>query len=1142
MDLRSSFVRLGALILLVVMTVGGASAQDLSFADRPDATRSLLDQPARLDVVGATLPAALTELRRRAAVPLVFSESFLPNSGTVSCDCMASSVGEALDRLLSGTDLAYSELRTQIVIEPANQRGARPAPAPAPPVAQDTARISGTVRDVEGAPVPGASVVIERLQLGSITDQNGTYTIIVPSRYADGQEATLEARSIGYRAEEQRVPLTTGSQAVDFALEFSALSLDAVVVTGMTDAMSARRVPFTVSRLGEADLAVPQDNALASIQGKIAGASMVTGGAPGTGLSLLLRTPTSLNKTTFPLVVVDGVILSNFTRSTADLDALDVESIEVVKGAAAASLYGSRAANGVIQIQTRRGSGLAEGTTQITARAEVGRSSIARDIERTTHHHFLTNESGQYINTQGDVVSRENRVERPFADRYLDVPYAEPLGNALEQFFDPGSFNSYSATIARNAGDTNFFLSIGNQGTGGVVLESGGYDRNDVRLNLDHTFRDDLQLSVSAFHMRSERDVVQSAMFSNLVQQAPDVDLHQPDPDGTPYLFRPDSESQASSNPLYRLHHTTNDESRVRTLASAELRYTPAHWVTVESNISYDRFDRLSRFYYPREVQTDVSSYATGVVRRTDVLNDALNGWLSASFRGNWNDLAARATVRGLFESEYSEDFNADGTGLTVAGTPTLDAATNIVSGMSETDIRSNGYFLITGLDYDGRYILDGLVRRDGSSLFGPEERWHTYYRLSGAYRMAEEEWWPFPVFDEFKLRASRGTAGGRPSFQDQYETLSFGDAGGFRKTTLGNRALKPERATEQEVGLDLIVGPMSLQLTYADVETVDQLVRVPVSGITGFTAQWRNAGTVVGNTFEAALEARVFERGDLNWSTGLIFDRSRNEITEYNSNCFRTGPSNIGLHCAGETLGTMYGGQFLTSLDGLPDDAPVDEFDVNDDGLLVWVGPNASYRDLFWGESVTFDGLAFDWGMPVMLRDDDGNAVQTKIGDSNPDFRLGFSNQVGWGNFSFYGLLDLQVGGNVYNSTRQRMVQHYRAAETDQSGKPAEEKKIVAYYDALYGGNNLNSWFVEPGGYLKLRELSARYSAPATRFAFLDRSGVDRVTLSLSGRNLFTWTDYTGFDPEVGHPVNRFDSFDYPQYRTVTASVQVQF
>ncbi len=1137
----SSLVRLGTLILLVLITAGGTSAQELSFADNFDGEQtSLLDRPARLDVTAATLPDALIELRRRAGIPLVFSESLLPEQDVVSCACTSGSVRQALDRLLAGTGLTYTELRTQIVIEPSARRAALREPAPL--VAQDTAIIRGVVRDQAGAPVLGASVMISRLQIGTITDRNGGYVLVVPARLISGQEEALVARSLGYRSEERPIRLSAGTQSVDFALEISALSLDAVVVTGMTDEMSARRVPFTIARIGEADLEVPQENALASLQGRVAGANIVSGGAPGTGLSLLLRSPTSLNKTTFPLVVVDGVILSNFTRSTADLDALDIESIEVVKGAAAASLYGSRAANGVIQIRTRRGSSLAEGTTQMTARAEIGRSSIVRDIARARHHHFLTNASGEYVNAQGAVVSRENRVERPFHEGYLDVPYRTPLGDPLGQLFNPGSFNNYSATIARNAGDTNFFLSLGNQRTGGVVLESGGYDRNDVRLNLDHSFRDDLRISVSAFHMRSERDVVQSGIFSNLVQQAPDVDLLQPDPDGTPFLFRPDSDSQASSNPLYRLFHTTNDESRVRTLASAELRYTPTPWMSIESNVSYDRFDRLSRFYYPREVQTDVSAYNTGAVRRTDIVNDALNGWLSASFRGHWRDLSARATLRGLFESERAEQFNADGTGLTVAATPTLDASTNIVSGMSESDVRSNGYFFITGLDYDGRYILDGLVRRDGSSLFGPDERWHTYYRISGAYRMAEEAWWPFPLFDEFKLRASRGTAGGRPSFQDQYETLSFGDAGGFRRTTLGNRSLKPERATEQEVGLDMIVGPVSLQLTYAEVETVDQLVRVPISGITGFAAQWRNAGTVQGNTFEASLEALVLDRNSLRWTTGLVFDRSRNEITEYNSNCFRTGPANIGFHCAGETLGTMYGGRFLTSPDELPADVPAAEFDVNDDGLLVWVGPNGSYRDRMWGESVTMGGQSYAWGMPVMLRDDDGNPIQTKIGDSNPDFRLGFSNRIGWRGFSLYGLVDTQVGGNVYNGTRQRMVQHYRAAETDQAGKPEENKKVVGYYDALYGGNNLNSWFVEPGGYVKLRELSLRYSTAASRFSALDRFGIDRVTLSLSGRNLMSWTDYTGFDPEVGHPTNRYDDFDYPHYRTVTASVQLQF
>src|SRR5690606_34099342 len=185
---------------------------------------------------------------------------------------------------------------------------------------------------------------------------------------------------------------------------------------------------FTVGRVDIENAPVPATNAVETLQGKIAGATIVGGGQPGSGTNLLLRTPTSINKSTFPLVVVDGVILSqSFGGSTADLESLDIESIEVVKGAAAASLYGSRAANGVIQIRTRRGAGLADGQTQITLRSEMGTNAIANKIDWASHHYYLTNSQGEYVDAGGVVVPREDRVPRPAYERFQDVQYGVPI-------------------------------------------------------------------------------------------------------------------------------------------------------------------------------------------------------------------------------------------------------------------------------------------------------------------------------------------------------------------------------------------------------------------------------------------------------------------------------------------------------------------------------------------------------------------------------------------------------------------------------------------------------------------------------------------------------------------------------------------
>jgi hypothetical protein len=479
-----------------------------------------------------------------------------------------------------------------------------------------------------------------------------------------------------------------------------------------------------------------------------------------------------------------------------------------------------------------------------------------------------------------------------------------------------------------------------------------------------------------------------------------------------------------------------------------------------------------------------------------------------------------------------------------VEGVPDLNAGTIPTVSGSTQNIVAQGYFAAANADYRGRYIVDALVRRDGSSLFGPEERWHTYYRASGAWRMAEEPWWRYDAIDELKLRYSIGTAGGRPSFSDRFETYSFTDGGGLDKGTLGNRFLKPERSTEQEFGVEAIIrNRVSIQLSHARTTTEDQLILIPLPAGFGFSSQWQNAGTVDGRTWEATIEATALERPNQRWTVGLVADRSRHEITEFDRACFRTGNESAFYRCAGETLGTMYGTRFLTSAGELASGVPASEFQVNDDGLLVWVGAGASYRDGLWGTtSADFGGTMYDWGIPILQTDASGVSSVVRIGDTNPNFNWGLSSNLQWRDFTVYGLLGAQVGGDIYNRTNQRMYQYFRSADTDQAGRPDELKKTTEYYSALYAANLINEWFVEDASFVKLRELSVRYRVPQGPLERFSRGSVDGLTLFLIGRNVFTWSDYKGYDPEAGTPLERMDDFVYPQFRTLTAGLEIRF
>lgn len=1029
-------------------------------------------------------------------------------------------------------------------------------------LAAQTGQVTGLVSDsLTGHPVGAAEVTVVGTRLGARTSDDGRYTLVgVPIG-----DHVVEARRLGYLLGRRRVQVPAeGTVNSDFRLAVVAFRLQEVVVTGVAGETEGTKLAFTVGRIDADRTPVPPPNALEAIQGKIAGATVVpASGQPGSSASVQLRTPTSISKSNDPLIVVDGVILGTTGGTAADLNSLDIERVEILKGAAAASLYGSRAQAGVMQIWTRRGNQLDEGRTQVTLRSEVGFNSLPRRVRWAQYHSYCMNASNTaYVNAAGRDTNRAGRIDETptscgeFGFQDNSFPVGTTVYDQVEAFFDPGSYFTNTLTLAQNIGTTNWFASASQHRSGGVIDGNGWYRRHDMRLNLDHRLRRDLSLTLSGYYSRSVRDEMEGNTFFDLINIAPDVNLREPDPDGTRFAFQPDP-TGIRPNPLYKNATESDWTARGRFLGSATLRFNPLGWLGLDGNVSYDRSDRHRSFFLDRGLKSD--QYQTGgpgFITLQNEFADAINASASVTLTHQVGATSVRAVFRGVMEREDNTDVTASGEQLSVVGLPDLENAQVRSVNSAVIGIRANSYFGITSVEHAGKYIVDGLVRRDGSSLFGPGERWHTYNRMSAAYRVAQEPWWPFDRVSEFKLRISRGTAGGRPTFADQYETYEIDPGGTLTKETLGNPLLKPERSTESEYGLDVLAfDRLSVQLTYARNTIRDQLILIPQFAGIGYPFQWQNAGTLTGNTFEATLEARLIAREGLSWRAGLVFDRSRHRITEFDRPCFRTG---VAYRCAGEPLGVMYGNHFLrdpSELTFVPDSLR-NQFAVNDDGLLVAVGPGHTYTQgvdsAFWGTTVTIGGVNYGWGLPVRQLDASGNPALVRIGNSTPNFRLGLSNEVTWRNLVVYGLVDVQFGGDAFNATKMRQYQWYRSGDEDQPGKPEELKKPPSYYAALYNGNEESDWFVEPGGFLKLRELSVRYRLPVSRVRALRSLGIQGVSLALVGRNLFTVTDYSGYDPEVrdeetetqggNNPIARVDDFDYPRFRTFTATVLIEF
>ena len=1015
--------------------------------------------------------------------------------------------------------------------------------------AQGTGTIQGRVTDAgTQRPLSGAQVSLVGTTRRAVTNEAGEYTF---GNVATGA-TRVRAEMIGHSNAEQAVTVAAGQTArADFALMASALQLDAIVVTGVTDPTAGTRTPFNVGRVGADRLQVPASGSpIQAIQGKVAGVRVVRGsGQPGSGVSVQLRTPTSIQKSSSPLVVVDGVILG---ASSVDISALDVESVEVLKGAAAASLYGSRAAAGVIQIRTSRGRNLEEGKLRLTARSEFGSGSLERQIALTrSHEHLISN--GQYVDARGTVITDRSRRVQTEAG-FQDQPYPGEVFDPQNQIFGSGLFHNQSFSLAQNLGKSNYFASFNQEREYGIVQENQGLTSRSFRLGMDQRVGDRLDLGFSVYHLRSSRDDIgyttgqNSGFFFDALLMPRDVNLLARDSTGQ-YLQQPDPTAPLE-NPLWRLTSREIASKRERTLASANARFRAFSWLSFDGDVAYDRSNRFFSNYLPKGTPILSGTDPQGQINNQNNVTDGFNAAAGATLKHSFGELSTRTALRAAIEREDDYWFRAEGQNLLTRGVPDLDQAQTRFVGSSFEGVRSTGYFVNTGFDYAGKYISDFLVRRDGSSLFGPENRWKTYYRASLAWRMTEESWWPLAGIDEFKPRYSIGTAGGRPEYADQYETYTV-TATGISLGNKGNRELKPEHSREHEAGLD-IVGfnrRASLQLTYSNVVTTDQIIQLPPRGVTGFFSQWANGGTLEGDTYEATLEAELVKGRNLSWSATFIADRSRHEITEWNRSCFVTG---VTYRCQGETLGLFYGRKHLRDLGQLSEaQRSSGEFVVNDDGYVVWVGKGNSYTDgvkrdekgnLLWNTSGTVNGVSYRWGQPIVLLDSLGQPALVKVGDTQPNYHFGLTNDVRIGNFSIFGQLDSQLGAQVYNSVKQRMYQYYRHADVDQAGKPEEMKKPVSYYFSLYNGNNVTEHFVENGSYVKLREMSVKYALRQSQLPALRQLGMGEISLGLVGRNLFTWTSFSGFDPEVGSVTLAEQGFTYPNFRTLTASVELKF
>lgn len=1001
------------------------------------------------------------------------------------------------------------------------------------------ATLTGRVTSERGDPLAGATVQLVGTNLGAATNAQGIYVLQVAAERVRRQQVSMQVRFIGMQPAGMEITLTPGTQTVDFVLKPDPFRLDDVVVTGVLEATSNKKLAISVGVVTESQLQeVPAMEALSALTGKVSGVKVTSAaGTPGVSAVVRMRSATNLTPgaTQQPLIIVDGVITHG---NMSDINAQDIERIEVLKGASGSSVYGSQAATGVIQIFTRRGRTAAEGKTNVVLRTEYGQSGVVKYLDVNESHYCETYEPNC----------------TPKADHYMDLPYpaTNPARQHQRDLVGNGEFLTQYVSVSRRQSNTNVFASYElarNEGILDVVgVDLDGFRRNNVRLNVDQVLSNRLDVSVGGFYnfSNNQHQPNGGGPFFSVLQYPVDVDLFKENDNGQPFKVNVGTEGaivSTDANPLYQVFTLDQRTLRSRVQGNARGRWRPLDWLSVDAIYAYDRQTNEFRSYTRKGTLSAQNIPGTGSTTRSNraTRNYNFNTTVRASHRVG--DLNATATGSYFYEDSEMEFFTASGRDFAAVDVPQLgvtdpDLMTN---SSSQQTIRARNFASGLLLDFKDRYIADLTWRRDGSSLFGPDARWRNFYRISGAWRVSEDV--PMRGIDEFRVRASRGTAGLRPFFAAQYETFSVG-GGSIQPLVLGNRDLRPAYSTENEFGTNIdFLNRFAFEYTYSTKVTEDQVLFVPFSSVAGFQGQWQNAGTLDGRTHEASLQAMVFNSRNWGLRMGITFENSTQKVSRLNRPNYTTGgntqSSDLFMIREGETYGSMWGFRWVRSCAELkinPANAGADcnNYAVNSDGLLIAAGTEGSIQEA-----------------PIRFVDADGNDI-VQIGDANPDFTMGFQTTLNYKGLTIYGLMDWVKGGDIYNQPRQWVARaEFRSKEFDQRGKPDHLKKTYDYYNKFNLANLFNEWFVEDGSYARLRELSVNYTfnQGALRKVGLDRV-VSGLRVGLVGRNLFTITNYSGMDPETSNAQQgsgdattfRFDAFGYPNFRTVSGIIEISF
>ncbi|MCB0560564.1 MAG: SusC/RagA family TonB-linked outer membrane protein [Phaeodactylibacter sp.] len=1036
--------------------------------------------------------------------------------------------------------------------------------------AQNIPVVSGTVTDDFGDPLIGAAVTVKGGISGTVTDLDGNYSLALESGTTT---AKLTFSYLSFSTQTQTVDFSSSNLVqLDVQLQPDVAQLDEVVVTGVSSATSRKQLGNAISTVGADDINnTGTGNVLGALSGKVMGALITqNSGDPAGGVSIRLRGASTINGSSDPLYIVDGVIVDNSSQNVINLNAdaqgtgfqagqnrlvdinpNDIERIEIINGAAAAAIYGSLASNGVVQIFTKKG---AAGKPKINFSTSVSISELRKRLEFTDYGQRFGYPGSPRLFTAGDRLTMIADL-RSAADK-AENPGTGPsaLGGALVENQYPVSRYDYQDNIFETAMGTDNHLSIsgGTETTkyyGSIsysknegIIKNTDFQRYGAKLRVDQDLASWAKMSVGLNYTNSSsQDMPNGNNFFSPISTMIIIDnvwdVTERDEVGNLLHVEP-----VRMNPLSVIEGFDITQNTNRFIGDLQFSLFPVKGLTLKYILGLDVYNLRGNTYQPRIPYTGVSAafFPDGYVAIANSNIFKVNNDFTANYSANLTDKIESTTTAGVSVWYDRSDFSsAEGRDLAPFVT-TLAAATNLFTNPRESvaEATINGYFLQQSFGFNDFLFLTLAGRIDGSSRFGENERNQFYPKASASLVLSELDFWKNASisnnWNTLKLRFSYGQAGnltgiGAFSRFTNYSTLGYlGRSAIVPSAALGNPGIRPEQQTETEFGADLsfLKNRLGLSVTFYQQDITDLLLNRNLSPSSGGASIIENIGSMTNRGLELMLNANPVRTKAFNWDVSVAFNTFKNEVNDIGG-----GRAGITLRGGGGTqsaidgqpLGVFFGVQYARNPDGTLLLRPVST--PNGTVMLPQVAR---------GDDVTGE-LQFDAdGQPS------GTPVRTILGDPNPDWTGSLLNEFRYKRFGVRVLFDAVWGFDVWNWNKITSNNVGAGPLADQELRGEVPRGWVAAIGGFIGPR-IQEEHVEDGSFVKLRELGFSYNAGKIGNVFSD------LTIQLLGRNLVSFDDYTGYDPETNSAgqssVVRGDDFgNVPIPRTIQIGLNASF